>query len=768
MERPPSLTGQNFPLPDNSSCAPIVTGRPEVVTEVAERCSTYADDVTDLVKYDDPSKAPFYDLSFQDAIDRGVELASSISHCLNQCPTGHVPINIQKEARLMAKYEPQVERIVGIVGKSGAGKSSLVNSLLDVEGLAKTAAGGSAVTAFVIEYRQKLDRHQKDFSIETECLTPADVDDQLQYLLEDFRRLAFTDVGGLRDEEHSTMESQADAAKAVFKAAFGRVDGFNLGLLEHENNKEARDVALRQLRLWAKELHWPSDMVGRFWTDGTDEAHECHSLMKVFLDNGLWPFIKSMKVYLEAHLLRGGIVLADLPGYHEVNFARMKASREYQADCSEVFVVAEIKRAVDDPVVQDVLNCHENESLGTAGSAITNVTVVCTHSALAVPEGKDLGTWINKQRLMQARNRLDAVKKEKVSGSIEEILQRHKDVKLDHDALLIRARNARVKSALQSCYKSVSTSVELPVFCVDNALYSEDSEKSKEVSNIPQLRMYTMTLPVQARFKHANKFLGAKLPSLLGSFELWADVSREETASRLKRDLPTTKTLRTLALQDIRFVKTRQSIQDHLRAPIIRVKGEIVRDALATAQQWQSMRWRSVESWFNNRGTHRTRTIGWKCWNTELASVLNRAGGESWRQIDYAMFSEQLRLRKNALGAIANFNELCVKAGAPETFSRSIQAEEQLLNCNIRDIEVKFQHGFTKIQKKATSGSPTSYMVKYMEPAYRQGSSDSGNLKQTLMPIYTVLTICRSRSHSEKTRTTHRPHLKRRLCRQPV
>jgi putative ribosome biogenesis GTPase RsgA len=45
--------------------------------------------------------------------------------------------NLYKQAVSLSKFQPPSTRIVGLVGDSGVGKSSLINSLLDRKDLAK-------------------------------------------------------------------------------------------------------------------------------------------------------------------------------------------------------------------------------------------------------------------------------------------------------------------------------------------------------------------------------------------------------------------------------------------------------------------------------------------------------------------------------------------------------------------------------------------------------------------------------------------------------
>ena len=49
-------------------------------------------------------------------------------------------------------FQPLSTRTVGLVGDSGVGKSSLLNSLLDYRSLARTTNNGAACTCVVTEY----------------------------------------------------------------------------------------------------------------------------------------------------------------------------------------------------------------------------------------------------------------------------------------------------------------------------------------------------------------------------------------------------------------------------------------------------------------------------------------------------------------------------------------------------------------------------------------------------------------------------------------
>ena len=92
--------------------------------------------------------------------------------------------------------------------------------------------------------------------------------------------------------------------------------------------------------------------------------------------------------------------------------------------------------------------------------------------------------------------------------------------------LLIRARNQEVKNNLQKAYAEAFSPKRLPVFCVDNAYYQEQEfPQAVNVSGIPDLRRYCLSLPGRALFRSAETVLNGHLPALVNSLEIWLDAA---------------------------------------------------------------------------------------------------------------------------------------------------------------------------------------------------------------------------------------------------
>jgi hypothetical protein len=86
----------------------------------------------------------------------------------------------------------------------------------------------------------------------------------------------------------------------------------------------------------------------------------------------------------------------------------------------------------------------------------------------------------------------------------------------------VTARNNLVTSQLQKAYAEKFAPNKLPVFCVDNNDYQdEDFALNKELTGIPHLRSFCLSVSARALFRRAHDFLLHLLPALLQSLTLW-------------------------------------------------------------------------------------------------------------------------------------------------------------------------------------------------------------------------------------------------------
>ena len=99
--------------------------------------------------------------------------------------------------------------------------------------------------------------------------------------------------------------------------------------------------AQRQKKKWA--LDFRNSINKYVYSDGNSDLPQSWPLIRKVVLEGPWP------------VLATAACLVDLPGVRDANAARAKVSEQYLKDVHHIFVVAPIKRAVDDGTARELL-----------------------------------------------------------------------------------------------------------------------------------------------------------------------------------------------------------------------------------------------------------------------------------------------------------------------------------------------------------------------------------------------------------------------------
>src|SRR5277367_1510527 len=160
---------------------------------------------------------------------------------------------------------------------------------------------GGACTNIVTEYRNRKREHTAKYTIEIDCMTDDEIDEQLRELLWSYRQFYLRDL--LEDkmvtgDELKLRGKQSKLAWDTLRAAFGNMPGSTEMLTENwlqDSSDGAEERIQAQLKLWTKRLPWPAEVKQGGWFGTADKIKECNEKTMAFLKGNLWPFVKVIR-----------------------------------------------------------------------------------------------------------------------------------------------------------------------------------------------------------------------------------------------------------------------------------------------------------------------------------------------------------------------------------------------------------------------------------------------------------------------------------------
>ncbi|QSS64668.1 hypothetical protein I7I51_01738 [Histoplasma capsulatum] len=90
-----------------------------------------------------------------------------------------------------------------------------------------------------------------------------------------------------------------------------------------------------------------------------------------------WPLIRIVRLYVKAPVLATGAAIVDLPGMQDANAARAAVASRYIEQCSSLWIVAPITRAVDDKTAKTLLSNNFQRQIQMDGT-LSAVTFICS------------------------------------------------------------------------------------------------------------------------------------------------------------------------------------------------------------------------------------------------------------------------------------------------------------------------------------------------------------------------------------------------------
>ncbi|KAI5922509.1 Dynamin family-domain-containing protein [Camillea tinctor] len=320
----------------------------------------------------------------EEGVAAGLRLLDQLVEALDSfpCPDADAWLTNIREIREHAK---PTRTVVGVVGNTGAGKSSVINALLDEERLLPTnCIRACTASPTEISYNYSEDPSEL-YRAEIEFITTQDWIRELEVLFSDL-----LDNKGEVSKESSTSDSDAGIAYAKIKAVYPTK---TKEMIARTNpNELANEPAVRGVLGSTKKLKCESAKELyrglQHYVDSKEKSTGAdHKKRDIPME--YWPLIKVVRIHTKADALSTGAVLVDLPGVQDSNAARAAVAANYMKSCTGLWIVAPITRAVDDKTAKTLLGDTFKRQLKYDGT-YSAVSFICSKTDdISITEAAD-------------------------------------------------------------------------------------------------------------------------------------------------------------------------------------------------------------------------------------------------------------------------------------------------------------------------------------------------------------------------------------------
>ncbi|KAJ7204338.1 hypothetical protein GGX14DRAFT_460067 [Mycena pura] len=282
---------------------------------------------------------------------------------------------------------------VAIVGRTGVGKSTLINALLKQQILSASASGACTAVATEISYKDI-----EDIEAVVEFTSRDEWKKELSRLLDD-----------VNDKTVDTQEEVTHDTGSVSPTYQAREK--ILGVYPGLRNVPPENWNVEELLMDSK-VDECLDRTLRFpASDKSNFQKELEQFLASALTGSdaraLWPLVKNVKIMGPFEVLSTGITLVDLPGYGDVDNTRDSMANDYLKTADSICLVAGITRAKDDREIHSHLQNHLRQIILDGRVRERSIALILT--------GSDASIGSNEFTLPEAEQaKVDALKKDAI------------------------------------------------------------------------------------------------------------------------------------------------------------------------------------------------------------------------------------------------------------------------------------------------------------------------------------------------------------------
>ncbi|XP_019211201.1 nuclear GTPase SLIP-GC-like isoform X2 [Oreochromis niloticus] len=309
----------------------------------------------------------------------------------------HARLNDQDKLSAFLKkkisdLETDKRELVGVFGKTGAGKSSLINAIIKEKNLLPSGSINACTSVMI---KLEANTHSSEYEAEIEFITKEEWNDELWSFRQFLRNKKNQDK---EDEDyHDAVEKLSALYGEDWRRSFEN-------LMDRKYFKEIPEFLESRRKILTCES--ANELSAEFvkYTRSDSKQGEGNEGKKWF-----WPLVKCVTVRVPTNPFLQHVTLVDLPGNGDCNKSRDQMWKGIVGDCSTVWIVTEINRAASEKEAWDIL--ESVSSLIGNGGECQQIHFICTKSDL-LDDSDDLSSADIHDRIvkrnMQAK---DGVKK---------------------------------------------------------------------------------------------------------------------------------------------------------------------------------------------------------------------------------------------------------------------------------------------------------------------------------------------------------------------
>ncbi|XP_075999326.1 nuclear GTPase SLIP-GC-like [Genypterus blacodes] len=248
-------------------------------------------------------------------------------------------------------------KLIGVFGRSGAGKSSLINAVLGEQGLLPTGRGKACTTVMTKVEANMYDEYEANI----EFITKEEWEDELWSYYN-------------RHKDDQTNDDVSEKVQALYAE-------------EPANPEKAKEK--RHFREIPEFLTSETKVITCHSAAAISEALKAYTRRSKVGGKQYWPLVKCVTLKLPNNDFLKHVTLVDLPGSGDRNKSRDEMWRGLVESCSTVWIVSDMERAADDKEAWNILN--STISLMGHGGECERILFIATKSDRAIDNAEQMG-----------------------------------------------------------------------------------------------------------------------------------------------------------------------------------------------------------------------------------------------------------------------------------------------------------------------------------------------------------------------------------------